>query len=404
LLVSMPPIIEEDIVEMAEVTLSVNKQRSKDKERKTAGIMPAAIVMVVVALTGCGQFFIPPTSGGGGSTTNNRVYVANSTTSSLSGFTIGTSTLSAVSGSPLSLGYVPVAAVVTPNNNFIYVAGPGAIYMYTINSDGSLTAPSGGAAVAAVNVVSLDVSPDGQWLFGLDNTQTVLDEFQVNTSTGALSVIAATPYSVSTGTVVPKQVKVSPAGSLVFIALGTGGDIVFTLNTSTGALVNSQTLGPVTNTTSDNALAINSTGAYLYIARSGTSGGLAVYAIGADGALNSISGSPFSTGSQPSSIVLDSTGKYVYVANRGDGTISGFSIGTGSALTALTGSPYASGTGVTSLGVDKSGKYLLAGANGGSPDLSMYSYDATTLGKLNLATSTGSGTDPAGVIAVALTH
>ena len=389
---------------MAEVTLSVSNQSGKDKGRERAGRFSAAIVMLVVALTGCGQFFIPPTNGGGGSTGNNRVYVANSTTSSLSGFTIGTNTLSAVTGSPLSLGYVPAAAVVTTNNNFIYVAGPGAIYVYAINSDGSLTAPSTGAAVAAISVVSLDISPDGQWLFGLDNTQQVLDEFQINTSTGALSVIAPVPYSVGNAVVSPRAVKVSPAGNLVFIALGTGGDVVFTLNTSTGAVVNSQTLGPVSTTTSDNALAVNSTGTYLYIARSGTSGGLAVYSIGAAGALNSISGSPFATGNQPSSVVLDSTGKYVYVANRGDGTISGFSIGTGSALTALSGSPYASGTGVTSLGVDKSTKYLLAGANGGTPDLSMYSFDVTTLGKLNLATSTASGTQPAGVVAVALTH
>ncbi|MBS1801459.1 MAG: beta-propeller fold lactonase family protein [Acidobacteria bacterium] len=387
---------------MAEVTLSANQPHDRDKRRKPAAIFSIAIVTLAIALTGCGQFFIPPT-GGGGTTGSNRVYVANSATNSLSGFTIGTAALSAVSGSPLSLGYVPIAAAVTPNNNFIYVAGPGAIYMYTISSDGSLSAPSSGAAVAAVNVVSLDVSPDGQWLFGLDNTQTVLDQFQINSSTGALSVVAATPYSASTGTVVPKQVKVSPTGNLVFIALGTAGDIVFTLNTSTGAVVNSQYLKPA-DTTSDNALAINSTGAYLYIARSGTNGGLGVYTIGAGGVLNSIAGSPFAAGNQPSSVVIDSTGKYVYVANRGDSNISGYSIGTGSSLTALSGSPYASGTGVTSLGVDKSGKYLLAGANGGSPDLSMYSYDATTLGKLNLATSTTSGTQPAGVIAIALTH
>ena len=398
----MPPIIEEDIVEMAEVMLSVNTQSSKDK-RKRAASLPVVIAMLVVALTGCGEFFIPPTSGGG-STGNNRVYVANSTTSSLSGFTIGTGTLSAVTGSPLSLGYPPVAAVVTPNNNFIYVAGPGAIYVYTINSDGSLTASSSGAAVAVANVVSLDVSPDGQWLFGLDNTQTVLDEYQINSSTGALSTIAPIPYSVSSGTVVPKAVKVSPAGNLIFIALGTAGEVAFTLNTSTGAVAQSVTLSPVTSTTSDNALAISSNSAYLYIARSGTGGGVGVYTIGSAGALNQITGSPYSAGIQPISVVLDTTGKYVYVANGSDNTISGYSIGTNSALTALSGSPYASGTQVNSLGVDKSGTYLLAGANGGTPDLSMYTFDATTLGKLNLKTSTASGTDPAGVTAIALTH
>lgn len=388
---------------MAEV--SVGKQRGSGTNKKPVGRMAllAAAVLVIMS-TGCGNFFIPPNSGGGGSTTNNYVYVTNATTSSLAGFAIGTGKLTTISGLPLSLSYVPVAAVVTPKNSFIYVAGPGAIYRYNINSDGTLTTPSSGATVAAASVVSLDVSPDGQWLFGLDNTQTQLDEFQINSSSGTLSVIAATPYSVQSGTVVPKAVKVSPAGNLIFTALGTAGDVVFTLNTSTGAVANSQTLAPVTTTTSDNALAISSGGSYLYIARSGTNGGVGVYSIGSGGALSQISGSPFAAGTTPSSVLIDSTGKYLYVANRGDGTISGYSIGTGSALTALSGSPYSSGSLVTSLGADKSGKYLLAGANGGSPDLTMYSFDAATPGKLDQATSIATDTDPAGVTAVALTH
>jgi 6-phosphogluconolactonase (cycloisomerase 2 family) len=361
------------------------------------------VFLPLLTLTGCSGFFVPE-PGGGGSTTGSRVYVANAGTQNLAGFNIGTNTLTAVPNSPLSLGYTPVAAVVTPDNAFVYVAGPGAIYVYTINSDGSVTGASGGAAVAIVNVTSLDVSPDGQWLFGLDNTAQVLDEFQINKTTGALSSVAAVPYSVQNAIVVQKMVKVSPLGNLVFIALGTGGDVVFTLNTSTGAVVNSQQLSLGSNQTSDNGLGIDSTGSYLYIARSGQNGGVAVYTIGSGGVLNPISGSPFASGNQPTSIVLDPTGKYLYVANKGDGTISGYAIGIGSALTTLSGSPYAGGTQVLSLGTDKSKKYLLAGAFGGGPDLSMYSFDATVGGKLNLATSTATGTDPTGVIEIALTH
>jgi 6-phosphogluconolactonase (cycloisomerase 2 family) len=193
-------------------------------------------------------------------------------------------------------------------------------------------------------------------------------------------------------------------GNLVVIALRTGVDIVFTLNTATGDVVNSQQLSLNSSKTSDNALAIDSTGAYLYIARSGDNGGVAVYTVGTNGVLNSIAGSPFASGAQPNAVILDSTGKYVYAASRSDNSIYGYSIGTGSALTALTGSPYTSGTQVNSLCADKSGKYLLAGAFGGGPDLSMYSFDATIGGKLNLVTSAASGTDPGGVTAIALTH
>lgn len=364
----------------------------------------SAIVVLLVALTGCDGFFVPEPNGNNGGT-GGRVYVTNSTTKTLAGFTIGTGTLTAVPNSPLSLGYTAVDAVVTPDNAFVYVAGPGAIYVYKINSDGSVTAPSGGAGAQIVNVVSLAISPDGNWLFGLDNTTTVLDEFKIDKSNGSLTSVAAIPYSVSNAVVAQKMVRVSPVGNLVFIALGTGGDIVFTLNTTTGAVANSQqlSLGP-NGKTSDNALAIDSTGSYLYIARSGDNGGVAVYTIGSGGVLNSITGSPFTAGAQPFFVVLDTTGKYLYVANRSESTISGYSIGTGSALTALSGSPYSSGSQVNSLGVDKSGKYLLAGAFNGGPDLSMYAFDTTTPGKLNLVTSAATGTDPTGVTAVALTH
>jgi len=370
------------------------------------------VAAAMSALTGCSGFFVPPDTGGngsGGGTTGNRAYVANSDTktpanSTIAGFTVGTGTLTAVPSSPLTLGYPPTAMVTTPTNSFLYVAGPGAIYVYTINADGSLTGSSGGAAVAIVDVIALDVSPDGNWLFGLDSATTVVDQFQINKSTGSLSSVAATAYTVSNAVVVPKAIRVAPNGTLVFAALGTGGDVVFTFNTTSGALASSQTLAPPTATTSDNALAIDSTTSFVYIARSGTSGGTAVYGIGAAGALNSVAGSPFAAGNGPASVVLDSTGKFVYVANSTDGTISGYTIGTGASLTALAGSPYASGKQVSSIGTDQSGKYILAASIGGSPDLSMYSFDAATVGKLNLATSTATGTGTSNAVALALTH
>jgi 6-phosphogluconolactonase (cycloisomerase 2 family) len=254
-------------------------------------------------------------------------------------------------------------------------------------------------------VASLAVSPDGQWLFGLDTTATVLDQFKINTSTGALTAQTPTPYSVQNAPVAPspRMVRVAATGNYIFAAVGSG-DVVFTLNTTTGAVTQVQSLALASAQTSDNALAVDSTAAHLYIARSGLNGGLAVYTIGTSGLLTSVSGSPFATGAQPFAVQIDNSGKYVYVANRTDGTISGFSIGTNASLSALTGSPYGSGTGVISLGADKTNTYILAGAFGGQPDLTMYSIDTVNLGKLIQATTTTTGTDPTGVVEIATTH
>jgi 6-phosphogluconolactonase len=392
----------------------------------------AMVTMMLPALVGCSNFFVPEDNSGGntggGGTATGTVYVANLSRSSLNGFgvvaavpaTPATTTtpavpatpaaLKTISGLPMALTYQPISMVVTANNTFLYVGSVGGIYLYAINSSGSLTIPTANPKPAGVFAVSMTISPDGQWLIALDGTTQQLDIFQINATTGALdSVNAPAVYSILSGTWAPASVRISPNGQLIFAALGTAGDVVFTFNTTTGVAVSSANLNVPTTSTSDFGLAIDSKTAYLYIARSGTQGGVAVYSIGVNGSLIAVTGSPFVAGSGTYSIQLDSTGTYLYAANRTDGTISGYTIVPGKTtagltLTPLSGSPYASGAGVQSLGLDSKGKYLLAAAVGGSPDLSMYSFDATTLGMLDPATSVATDADPAGATAIALTH
>jgi 6-phosphogluconolactonase len=370
--------------------------------------------MILPVFTGCTGFFPPVNNSGGGTgATGNQAYVLNQATMSVSGFVVGTGTLKAVNSSPVTLGSQPFAEVVTPNDAFLYIAAQASINLYLINSDGSLSAPSGGAPQNAVTAASLAVSPDGQWLIALDSLTQQLDIYQINSSTGALTAQAQSPatYSLHAGAGIwqPSTVQVSPDATLVFAALGTGGDVVFSFNTTTGLAAQVQSLANANPSTGDYALAVDPKTAYLYIARSGTNGGVAVYIIGPGGTLNSVTGSPFAAGTGTQSIILDSTGTYVYAANRTDGTISGYTIAAGTtqaalSLTPLSGSPYMSGTSVQSVGIDRTGKYLLAAAIGGSPDLTMYSFDITTPGKLDPATSIATDTDPAGAVAVALTR
>jgi 6-phosphogluconolactonase (cycloisomerase 2 family) len=202
---------------------------------------------------------------------------------------------------------------------------------------------------------------------------------------------------------------VSPDGTLIFAALGTAGDLVFTFNTTSGLATGPLTLSTGNAATGDYGLAVSPKTTYLYIARSGTNGGVAVYSIGSGGSLTAVTGSPFAAGSGTFSVALDSTGTYAYAANRTDGTISGYTIVPsttvlGLSLTPLGGSPYTSGNTVQSIAIDSTNKYLLAAAVGGAPDLTMYSFDITVPGKLIPATSVATGVDPAGAVALALTH
>jgi 6-phosphogluconolactonase len=361
----------------------------------------------MMALTGCGPFFITPTNGGGGTgggANGNVTYVINTVTNTVSGFTVGTGTLTNAPGMPFQLGYTPQAAVVTIPNTVLYVAGPGSIYAYFINSDGSLSVPAAGAAQVIEFALSLDVTPDGNWLIALDGTTTQLDIYQINQSTGALVLSSTVPFSIANAQVLPKMVKVAPNGALIFASLGTGGDLVFTFNTSTGATVSVLALNPISTQTSDNGLAIDSTSTHLYIARSGSNGGLAEYTIGTNGSsLTPVTGSPFAAGSQPLAVTLDPTNTYAYVANGTDATISAYTVGNGIGVP-VAGSPFASGASVRALTLDKTGKYLMAVAFAGAPDLTMYSISATVAGGLTQTATSQTGTDPAGAWAVASTH
>jgi DNA-binding beta-propeller fold protein YncE len=168
-------------------------------------------------------------------------------------------------------------------------------------------------------------------------------------------------YSATSGTWQPSDVRVSPNGTLIFAALGTAGDVVFTFNTTSGVAFSSQSLTTGDASTGDYGLAVNANTTYLYIARSGTNGGVAVYSIGSGGLLTPVTGTPFAAGIGTVSVALDSTGTYVYAANKTDGTISGYTIvpsttALGLSLTPLSGSPYTSGTVVQSIGIDSTNK------------------------------------------------
>jgi len=147
---------------------------------------------------------------------------------------------------------------------------------------------------------------------------------------------------------------------------------------------------------------VNSGSSYLYIARSGTGGGLAVYTVGSGGALNEVTGSPLTAGNQPFSVLVNKAGTDVYVANQVDSTISAYSIASSGAVAALSPATYTTVAASRALVIDNSGDYLLAIANGGNPDLSLYSYSSTA--EPVFSTSTSTGTDPTNPVAIAATH
>jgi 6-phosphogluconolactonase len=366
------------------------------------------LLAFVAGLNGCG-FFVPVTSGtttsGSSTTTGSTAYVANSGAKTVTGYTISsTGALSALSSASFTLPISPLTMAITPSNSFLYVGGVGGIYGFQVSSTGTLTALNSGNALIGESPFSLDVSPDGKWLFDLEADGATLNYYSINSSTGGISVASSVTYGVPNAVVLPHTVRVAPSGNFVAVALGTAGDLIFTFNTSTGALASASSIASGATTISDNVAIFDSTSAFIYVARSGTSSGVAAYSLSSLGIPTAVASAPVTAGNLPYALQLSSTGAYLYCANRNDGTISAYTVSNG-ALTQVSGSPYTSGSLVSSLRLDSTGAYLLAASYGGGPDLGLYTIATTgTSGGLSLTSSTTTGTDPVDAISVVTTH
>lgn len=361
-------------------------------------------VCVGLCLAGCGKFFIDTNTGGGGgggTATGNYLYVANGTAASVAGFSIGTTGIANTPNSPYTLGVAPSAMAVTPNGQYLYVAsGSGAaIYGYSISGNGSLRLLNGGnALITGVSVSAMKVDPSGNWLIAAD-LLSLARVFSINLSNGLLTQQGT--QNLDPGA--PNHIVFTPNNGLVYISLGTGGVDIFTFTQSSGALSKtSQMLLPkVSGQYSDNGLAVDPAGKYLFVAETGGKG-LRELSIAANGALTEVTGSPFQTGLGPTGVLVDSTGGYVYVTNRTDGTISAFSLSSTGGLTAITGSPFATGVRPVDLAEDTSNSFLGVACVGGNPDFQVFtigSASSTTPGGLTSFART-SGNNPSGALAV----
>lgn len=386
-------------------------------------------IFAPLLLSGCQGFFVcegkascPSSGSGSGSGSGDYVYVSNAASGStyLAGYDLSDGKLTALSNFPYPLGYVPVALSVAPSNKYLYAAtlpgvtNPG-IYQYTIGSDGSL---SGGSLLITEAVSSMDISPDGNYLFVVDTDGLTMNEYSVVTSTGALSLIGPFSLPNTTGAtcVLPAgsslpasqscTVKVAPGGAFVVVAMGTAGDAIFPYSSSSG-ITGTNTFIPSGTTsaspTGDYSVAMDKNN-YAYVARTNV---LAVYSIASNGAATQQFTQSYTSGTVPRSVTLSydpTTGvsSYVYTANEGASTISGFTIGSTGGLTQLGGSPFAAPANVSALGVDNTGKYLVAAGYDGTSGVELYSLGSS--GTLSLADKAGSGTSTAYPAILALTH
>ena len=329
---------------------------------------------------------------------------------------------------PLSLSFpsnpIPVAMVLHPNKGLVYVANStsNTVSGYTLNHQTGTLTPVGTAIppspicppsppCATSTPVSVGTDSAGHFLFVLNQgtsspaVSASISVFSVDTTRGLLTLVSGSPFilpSLSAGNA--QSMVVSPTASFIYVSNGATGTIAQISFNSSGQLTDmgtvagaaganlagmaidpkgqflyvpdsannkilsfsgasSGTLTPVaafalaqtTAETKPVAVAIDSTGSFLYTANNGSDNVTALQV--SSGNLTEISGSPYSTrgtvvstAAQPSAVIVDATNTIVYVGNQGSRDVMGFTINSSNGkLTTVTNAPFSQTVGPTAL-------------------------------------------------------
>lgn len=259
------------------------------------------------------NFQTPVFSGGDGDivAVNKKYLYLASSGSVLNAFSINATTgaLTILSNSPYT---VPGPALTAdPQGKFLFVGGAGGIHVFTINTDGSLTAVPGSPFVDA-NGTPTELLTDGTGKFLYALGPSTITEYSYNATTGVLTEIAGSP-------------------------LFTGMSVI----------------------------ASEKTGKYI-LGITGSSASVFVFGIGSTGALTSVTGSPFPTKLAPVWLAVHPSGALVYTFNQNNfgllatpQPMEGYTLSASGTLTALAASPF---TGLDA-GVgrfDQSGEFLFS--------------------------------------------
>jgi hypothetical protein len=368
----------------------------------TAGLFAAG-------LTGCKGFFTPINLNGNGTVTSSYAYVLN--TSTLAMYGLSSSGLTSLTGSPITLPVAGTAIAVAPNNAFLFVGTDTGVFLYTLNSDGTLTEGNGNQIIylnsgIGTPIESMVVDQTSSWLLIAYQNSAEIDAVPIDPTSGLQTGAEAQIAKVKFSTPYP-QLAISKANTQVFVAMGTGGteEINFTATSTDPWSTTGTTIAPLGANNSDNAVAVDPTSTYLFIAEANSvatsTGTVRMIATANLSAAKDLDDEP--TGVGPSSVLADLSGAYVYVANETDGTVSGYTIETASNTLSPFSATAPSEQSPIALVEDNSKTFILNVGNENTPNLWVYNFDATTAGLLDIKTTTSTGSttlSPANGIAV----
>ena len=363
---------------------------------------------------------------GGGSGTTSVLYVANSGSDNVSGYSINATsgTLSAIPGSPFVNVSAPSAIAVSSNGFFAYVANSPAnnVTAFRVGTDGALllgesTAATPNPAPVGTTPRAIAISQDSRFLYVANSGSDSVTVFSIGTA-GVLTRVPPTmgnPNPAAVGGSAPIALATPQTGRFLYVANSASNTVTaFQIETS-GLLTQVPPAGPGTNPisvrgTGPTALAMSPNGQFLYVTN-GASNTVTAFQVATSGLLTLVppAGSnpnPVSTGgATPNGIAVASNGAYLYIAN-GEGNVSAFAIGSNGLLTLVPASgtapnPTPAGSNPAAVTISQDGQFLYVANRGGNISAYTITSGSGTLVPLTplLGNPFPAGTNPSAIAA-----
>jgi 6-phosphogluconolactonase len=345
------------------------------------GVAPGSVSITAAAtgLSGSAQLVVlPPTTSGAvprfayqaNPDGTVSIFTVDPVTGHLSGHGYAAVPLTALPGS--------VAMALDPQSRFVFYAvqnPPNPTFsssVFTFVADPATGALifQPGSVISPGTVWAVSEDPSGHFLYvggfaGSTGNTAVISAYSINSTTGALTQIAGSPFSVGAFSQTPRM-AVDPSGKFLYSG-GLAGVFAFTIDPVTGALA--PVAGSPFAADGPQAITVDAKGKFVFAANTGSST-ISAFAINAtSGALTPVPGSPFATGLSAVSISANPSSTFAYVATTGTSQFPIFAYAidpTTGALTPLAGSPFNTGNLLpSSVTVDPSGAFLYQATTGG---------------------------------------
>jgi 6-phosphogluconolactonase (cycloisomerase 2 family) len=234
------------------------------------------------------------------------------------------------------VGSLPYEGTIDPTGRFLYVANnlDNTVTSFSVNTATGALTEIGTPTNAGNGPTMVLTDRSGKFLYVVNNIDGTISGFAINATTGALTALATVPAFPATAGNSPFFGAVDPSNKYLYV--GNFGDDTlsgFSINTTTGALTAiAGSPFSVAAGAGPYGVAFDPATKYLYVGNFNNES-VSGFAIGASGVLGAslfpdVSSSPTGavSGSTPFSLSIDPAGTYVTVANQGSNTLAQFSL------------------------------------------------------------------------------